>query len=68
MASAGVGDVLTGIIASLIGQGVETFDSAAAGAYIHGMAGNLAVSIKGEHGLIASDIIDSIPYTLGSIL
>jgi len=68
MASAGVGDVLTGIIASLIGQGVGIFNSAAAGAFIHGMAGNLAVSIKGEHGLIASDIIDSIPYTLGSIL
>jgi NAD(P)H-hydrate epimerase len=68
MASAGVGDVLTGIIASLIGQGVDAFNAAVAGAYIHGMAGNLAVSIKGERGLIASDIIDSIPYTLASIL
>jgi NAD(P)H-hydrate epimerase len=68
MASAGVGDVLTGIIASLIGQGVEPFKAAVAGAYVHGMAGNLAVSIKGEHGIIASDIIDSIPYTLASIL
>jgi NAD(P)H-hydrate epimerase len=68
MASAGVGDVLTGIIASLIGQGVDPFNSAVAGTYIHGMAGNLAVSIKGEHGIIASDIIDSIPYTLASIL
>ncbi len=68
MASAGVGDVLTGIIASLIGQGVDAFNAAVAGAYIHGMAGNLAASIKGEHGLIASDIIDSIPYTLASIL
>jgi NAD(P)H-hydrate epimerase len=52
----------------LIGQGVDTFNAAVAGAYIHGMAGNLAVSIKGEHGLIASDIIDSVPYTLASIL
>jgi len=68
MASAGVGDVLTGIIASLIGQGVDPFEAAVAGAYVHGMAGNLAVSIKGEHGIIASDIIDSIPYTLASIL
>jgi NAD(P)H-hydrate epimerase len=68
MASAGVGDVLTGIIASLIGQGADVFNSAVAGTYIHGMAGNLAASIKGEHGLIASDIIDSIPYTLASIL
>ena len=68
MASAGVGDVLTGIIASLIGQGIDPFNSAVAGAYVHGMAGNLAASIKGEHGLIASDIIDSIPYTLASIV
>ncbi|MFH1710492.1 MAG: NAD(P)H-hydrate dehydratase [bacterium] len=68
MASAGVGDVLTGIIASLIGQGIDPFNAAAAGAYIHGMAGNMAASIKGEHGLIASDMIDSIPYTLASIL
>lgn len=68
MASAGVGDVLTGIIASLVGQGVDTFNAAVAGAYVHGMAGNLAVSIKGDHGVTASDIIDSIPYTLASIL
>ncbi len=68
MASAGVGDVLTGIIASLAGQGVDTFNAAVAGAYVHGMAGNLAVSIKGERGVTASDIINSIPYTLASIL
>ena len=67
MASAGAGDVLTGIIASLIGQGLSTFNASVAGAYIHGMAGNLAASIKGEHGVIASDIIDSIPYTMNSI-
>jgi NAD(P)H-hydrate epimerase len=68
MASAGMGDVLTGIITSLIGQGASSFNSAVAGAFIHGMAGNLAASIKGEHGIIASDIIDSIPFTLSSIL
>jgi ADP-dependent NAD(P)H-hydrate dehydratase / NAD(P)H-hydrate epimerase len=68
MASAGVGDVLTGIIASLIGQGVDAFDSAVAGTYIHGAAGNMASSIKGERGLIASDIISSIPYALASIV
>jgi len=68
MASAGVGDVLTGIIASLIGQGLSSFNAAVAGAYIHGMAANLATSIKGQYGLIASDIIDSIPYTIESII
>lgn len=68
MASAGVGDALTGIIASLVGQGTDTLNAAVAGSYIHGMAGNLAVSIKGERGVTASDIIDSIPYTLASVL
>jgi hydroxyethylthiazole kinase-like uncharacterized protein yjeF len=68
MASAGVGDVLTGVIASLVGQGADAFNAAVAGAYVHGMAGNLAVSIKGERGVTASDIIDSIPYTLASVL
>jgi NAD(P)H-hydrate epimerase len=68
MATAGAGDVLTGIIASLAGQGVDAFNSAVAGAYIHGMAGNMATSIKGERGVIASDIIDCIPLTLKSII
>lgn len=68
MASAGVGDVLTGIITSLIGQGMSGFDAAVAGTYIHGMSANLATSIKSEHSTIASDIIDSIPYTYGSLM
>jgi len=68
MASAGVGDVLTGIITSLAGQGMSCFHAAVAGVYIHSMAANLATSIKGEHGLIASDIIDSIPFAMESIL
>lgn len=68
MASAGVGDVLTGIITSLAGQGMSSFNAAIAGVYIHSMAANLATSIKGEHGLIASDIIDSIPFAMESIL
>jgi len=68
MASAGVGDALTGLIASLIGQGMTGFDAAVAGTFIHGMAGNLSASLKGRQGLIASDIIESIPYTIESII
>lgn len=68
LATAGSGDVLTGIIASLAGQGVGALNCAVAGAYIHGMAGNMATSIKGERGIIASDIIDSIPLTIRSII
>lgn len=68
MATAGVGDVLTGIIASLIGQGLSSFNAAVAGAYIHGMSAGLATSIKGRCGIIASDIIDLIPNTLETML
>ncbi len=63
LATAGSGDVLTGIVASLIGQGVDSFHAAVAAAFIHGMAGNRASSKKGDRGVIASDIIDSIPQT-----
>ncbi|MDD4334657.1 MAG: NAD(P)H-hydrate dehydratase, partial [Desulfotomaculaceae bacterium] len=57
MATGGSGDVLTGIIASLIAQGLEPSRAAAAGAYFHGLAGDLAAREKGMMGLIAGDII-----------
>jgi NAD(P)H-hydrate epimerase len=61
MATAGSGDVLTGVVASLIAQGVETARAAAAGAYIHGLAGDLAAREKGMMGLIAGDILSTLP-------
>ena len=64
MATAGAGDVLTGIIASMIGQGIEPGTAAVYGAFIHGLAGDLAKEDKGEHGLIASDIILNIPKAI----
>jgi hydroxyethylthiazole kinase-like uncharacterized protein yjeF len=57
MASGGSGDVLTGIISSLIGQGYDEFDAAALGAYLHGIAGDNAYRKYG-YGLTAGDIID----------
>ena len=68
MATAGSGDVLTGIVASLIGQGLDVLNSAVAGAYIHGMAGNIATSIIGERGVVSGDIIGSIPAAVGAII
>lgn len=68
MATAGSGDVLSGIIASLIGQGIDAFNAACCGAYIHGLAGDLAAKDKGEYGLIATDIIENIPYAISKIL
>lgn len=56
MGSAGTGDVLTGIIASLIGQGVPVGDAAAVGVQVHAHAGDRAAT-SGERGLIASDLL-----------
>jgi len=61
MATAGVGDVLTGIVVSLIGQGLDVFDASQLGVYIHGLAGDIAAKKKGELSMIASDIIDYLP-------
>ena len=61
MATGGSGDVLTGIITALIGQGLSPFDAAQLGAHIHGMAGDLAAESVGEVSLIATDIIQYLP-------
>ena len=67
MATAGSGDVLTGIIASLIGQKMIPEDAAVAGVYIHGLAGDEACGKKGECGMIAGDIVEELPGTLRSL-
>lgn len=64
MATAGAGDVLTGIIAALAGQGLSVTAAAVAGVYLHGMAGDYAAGKKGELSLIASDLIRYLPTTL----
>jgi NAD(P)H-hydrate epimerase len=64
MASAGMGDVLTGMIAGLLAQGLSAWDAARAGVYLHGLAGDLAAATIGEPGLIAGDVITAIPHAL----
>lgn len=64
MATAGTGDVLTGIIASFIAQGLTPEQAAVAGVFLHGKAGDRVASGMGEHGLIAGDIIEEIPYVI----
>ncbi len=58
MATAGSGDVLTGILSSLISQGYSSEDASLLGVYVHGIAGDLALKKKGYESLIARDIID----------
>ena len=60
MATGGTGDVLTGIITSLLAQGMEPFEAAQLGAYVHGSAGDLMTEIKSERGMIASDLLAGI--------
>lgn len=67
MATGGTGDVLTGIIAGLIGQGLKSFDAAVAGVFLHGFTGDTVAKIMGERGLIASDMVKELPYIIKKI-
>ena len=62
MATAGSGDVLTGMIMSLLAQGYKPSEAAIAAVYIHGLAGDIASEKTGYESLIASDII----YNIGN--
>lgn len=68
MATAGSGDVLTGIITSLLGQGLASCTAAVIGVFVHGLAGDLARKKHGEAGLIASDIVEYIGKAIKLIL
>ncbi len=61
MATGGSGDVLTGLIAALIGQKLPAFEAAQLGVFVHGLAGDIARDHHGEIGMIAGDIVDSLP-------
>lgn len=67
MATAGAGDVLTGVIVSLAAQGLSPFDAAWVGAYLHGLAGDLACARRGGRSLIAGDITAQIPAALAAV-
>ncbi len=66
MATGGSGDVLTGMVASLIGQGISGFDAARLGCQLHGIAGDLAAKDLGQVSLISSDLIDFLPRAFQS--
>lgn len=64
MATAGSGDVLTGVLTSLLAQGYSPQDTCVLGVYLHGLAGDISANKRGEYGLIASDIISSLPAAI----
>jgi NAD(P)H-hydrate epimerase len=67
MATAGSGDVLTGIILSLLSQGLSPEEAAITGTYIHGLSGDLAAKKSGQQALIASDIVNHIGYAFKTL-
>ncbi|MBD3182890.1 NAD(P)H-hydrate dehydratase [Candidatus Poribacteria bacterium] len=67
LASGGTGDVLTGIIAGYIGQGLSPENSAILGVYIHGMAGDLTAGRYDESGMLAGDLLMAIPLAVRNL-
>ena len=67
MASGGMGDVLSGIIAALLARGVDAVDAACAGVYLHGLAGDLLQEEMGDTGLTAMDLADRVPAAIQRI-
>lgn len=68
MASGGMGDVLGGVIAALLARGVDTFDAARAGVYLHGFAGDLVKEDLGDIGLAALDVAERLPIAMKRLL
>lgn len=68
MATAGTGDVLTGMIAALAGQNFSLWDSARFAVYLHGLAGDFAARKKGQVSLLAGDLIECLPQALQKTL
>jgi NAD(P)H-hydrate epimerase len=67
LASAGTGDVLTGLIAGFLAQGLSPFDAACAGAYCHGKAADRLAGRWGNRGMLAMDLLPEIPVVLKSL-
>jgi len=67
MATGGMGDVLTGVIAALVAQGLPLFAAAKAGVYLHGLAGDRAAQAGGERGLLATDLLPLLRQAVNAV-
>jgi NAD(P)H-hydrate epimerase len=68
MASAGTGDILSGVIGGLVGQGYDPIAAAVVGVYLHGLAGDRVAEARGEIGMVATDILEEVPSAFSSII
>jgi len=64
MAVGGCGDLLSGMIVSLLGQGIQPLHSAAAAAWLHGKAGDICAEKLGQYGMIPTDMLEVLPRLL----
>lgn len=67
MAKGGSGDILSGMLLSLLGQGMAPFEACCAAVWLHGRAGDLAAADKGERGMIPGDLLEQIPYAMKNL-
>lgn len=67
MAKGGSGDVLAGMLLSLLGQGLDAFDAACAGAWLHGAAGDRCAAELGEYGMTPTDMLEALPYVTAEL-
>ena len=68
MATGGMGDVLTGIIAAFLAQKMNVFEAACSAVYMHGLAGDYAAKKIGEVSLLPSDLLIELPHAIKSIV
>ena len=68
MATGGSGDVLSGIVAAWLAQGLPPLEAATLSAHVHGLAGDLSARRVGEIGLTAGDVIEALPHAYASLL
>jgi NAD(P)H-hydrate epimerase len=67
MATGGMGDILTGVIAGLLAQGMNPASASRCGVYLHGAAADRLAAQSGPVGYLAGDLLDALPATIGSV-